>query len=93
MKRRAHVLQQLLRGFVKRRSHEVLVDVLPLKTEHVIFVRLSQVQEQLYEEVCHHGRLGMRCLIYDAVTEERGNQLAWHDEVPFAREHGRCFIH
>ena len=67
MKRRSHVLQQLLRGFVQRRSHEVLVDSLPDKSEHVVEVRLSPIQERLYRAVrsplCHfcvltlHGSL------------------------------------
>ena len=52
MKRRSHVLQQLLRGFVQRRSHEVLVEDLPDKSEHIFCIRLSAIQERLYLAVC-----------------------------------------
>ena len=45
------MLQKQLIGFVQRRSHEVLVDDLPIKTEHVLCIKLSPVQEKLYQEV------------------------------------------
>jgi len=49
MKHRAHVLHEQLKGFVQRRSHAVLKDSLPDKTEHVLFVRLTQIQRTLYK--------------------------------------------
>jgi len=48
MKHRAHVLHQQLKGFVQRRGHVVLKDTLPVKTEHVVFVRMTNIQRRLY---------------------------------------------
>jgi len=48
MKHRAHVLHQQLKGFVQRRGHIVLKDSLPVKTEHVLFVRMTPIQRRLY---------------------------------------------
>jgi len=48
MKHRAHVLHEQLKGFVQRRGHVVLKDSLPKKTEHVLFVRLTDIQRKLY---------------------------------------------
>ena len=48
MKHRAHVLHQQLKGFVQRRGHIVLKDTLPVKTEHVLFVRMTPIQRRLY---------------------------------------------
>jgi len=49
MKHRAHVLHDQLKGFVQRRSHVVLKNSLPEKTEHVLFVRLTKIQRTLYK--------------------------------------------
>lgn len=49
MRYRAHVLHSLLVGFVQRRSHEVLQETLPPKSEYVILVRMTEFQRQLYE--------------------------------------------
>merc|ERR1719495_2633193 len=48
MKHRAHVLHQQLKGFVQRRGHIVLKNSLPNKTEHVLFVRMTEIQRKLY---------------------------------------------
>merc|ERR1719220_3192155 len=48
MKHRAHVLHQQLKGFVQRRGHIVLKHSLPNKTEHVLFVRMTDIQRKLY---------------------------------------------
>merc|ERR1719495_1039253 len=48
MKHRAHVLHQQLKGFVQRRGHTVLRQSLPQKTEHVLFVRMTDTQRTLY---------------------------------------------
>merc|ERR1712038_1702886 len=48
MKHRAHVLHQQLKGFVQRRGHIVLKNSLPTKTEHVLFVRMTDTQRTLY---------------------------------------------
>merc|ERR550532_1442150 len=49
MKHRAHVLHQQLKGFVQRRGHIVLKHSLPAKTEHVLFVRMTDIQRKLYK--------------------------------------------
>lgn len=49
MRYRSHVLHSLLEGFVLRRGHEILKATLPLKYEHVLFLRPTQVQAILYE--------------------------------------------
>ncbi|XP_067934570.1 helicase ARIP4-like isoform X2 [Watersipora subatra] len=48
MRYRAHVLHNLLEGFVQRRNHNVLMANLPPKAEWVIMVRMSQAQRTLY---------------------------------------------
>merc|ERR1719394_1595483 len=48
MKHRAHVLHQQLKGFVQRRGHIVLKHSLPTKTEHVLFIRMTEIQRRLY---------------------------------------------
>ena len=49
MMHRSHVLYQELKGFVQRRSHNVLKSSLPPKREHVILVRMSKIQKTLYQ--------------------------------------------
>ena len=49
MMHRAHVLYQELKGFVQRRSHNVLQETLPPKKEHVILVQMSKIQKTLYK--------------------------------------------
>ena len=48
MRYRSHVLHSLLEGFVLRRGHEILKATLPPKFEHVLYLRPSQVQGDLY---------------------------------------------
>lgn len=48
MQGRAHVLHDLLSGFVQRRSHAVLKASLPPKTEVVLLVKMSPLQRRLY---------------------------------------------
>lgn len=48
MRYRAHVLHSLLKGFVQRRSHNVLQKCLPEKTEFVLLVRMTKFQRRLY---------------------------------------------
>ncbi|CAH8484046.1 unnamed protein product [Dicrocoelium dendriticum] len=48
MQGRAHVLHDLLSGFVQRRSHAVLKATLPAKTEIVLLIKLSPLQRTLY---------------------------------------------
>ncbi|KAI1287253.1 Helicase ARIP4 [Halotydeus destructor] len=47
MKYRSHVLYSLLRGFVQRRSHTILKKTLPIKHEHVILLRMTDIQKRL----------------------------------------------
>ncbi|KAM9855652.1 helicase ARIP4-like [Aulostomus maculatus] len=56
MRYRSHVLHSLLEGFVQRRGHDVLMDQLPSKEEHVILVRLSPLQRALYTEFMNRFR-------------------------------------
>jgi RAD54-like protein 2 len=48
MMHRSHVLYHELKGFVQRRSHAVLKETLPQKTEHVILIKMTPIQKQLY---------------------------------------------
>uniref|UniRef100_T1IRD9 Helicase C-terminal domain-containing protein n=1 Tax=Strigamia maritima TaxID=126957 RepID=T1IRD9_STRMM len=48
MRFRAHVLHSLVEGFVQRRGHSVLQATLPRKEEHVLLVRMTPIQRQLY---------------------------------------------
>ncbi|CBY41469.1 unnamed protein product, partial [Oikopleura dioica] len=50
MKYRSHVLHELLKGCVQRRSHMVLCDDLPAKNEYILMVRLSQQQIPYYQK-------------------------------------------
>ncbi|OCT83249.1 helicase ARIP4 [Xenopus laevis] len=56
MRYRSHVLHSLLEGFVQRRGHTVLKAQLPFKEEHVILVRLSKIQRDLYTEFMNRFR-------------------------------------
>lgn len=68
MKRRAHVLHNLLSGCVQRKDYQVLAKHLPDKHEYIISVRLTAFQQELYKfyldnvsnrgekEVDHRGR-------------------------------------
>ena len=49
MRFRSHVLHSLLEGFVLRKGHEILKSTLPPKFEHVLYLRPSQVQADLYD--------------------------------------------
>lgn len=48
MKKRAHVLHDLLGGCVQRRDYSALVSFLPPKHEYIIAVRLSSIQVYNY---------------------------------------------
>ncbi|KAL7292363.1 hypothetical protein TKK_0013965 [Trichogramma kaykai] len=49
MRYRAHVLHDLLAGFVQRRSHTVLQQSLPRKEEYILLVRMTPHQRKLYD--------------------------------------------
>lgn len=48
MKRRSHILHNLLDGCVQRRDYAVLAPFLPPKNEFVVYVRLTKIQCELY---------------------------------------------
>ncbi len=58
MRHRSHVLHSLLQGFVLRRGHEILCELLPPKFEHVLFLRPSPVQAVLYNHIINQLRNG-----------------------------------
>ncbi|CAG2167179.1 unnamed protein product, partial [Oppiella nova] len=49
MKKRAFVLHQKVKGFVQRRSHEVLKTTLPKKREFVLMCRMTHIQKRLMQ--------------------------------------------
>lgn len=49
MKERVYVLHSLVKGFVQRRSHAVLRNSLPHKEEHVLLLRMTKLQRELYK--------------------------------------------
>ncbi|CAG2162948.1 unnamed protein product, partial [Oppiella nova] len=49
MKKRAFVLHQKVKGFVQRRSHEVLKTTLPVKREFVLMCRMTNMQKRLMQ--------------------------------------------
>eukprot|EP00124_Ichthyophonus_hoferi_P001052 Ihof_evm4s48 gene=Ihof_evmTU4s48 len=51
MRYRLHVLHIMLRSFVQRREHSVLREALPPKIEYVVYLKLSKVQQQLYNKL------------------------------------------
>ncbi|XP_041358763.1 transcriptional regulator ATRX-like [Gigantopelta aegis] len=50
MKRRAHIIHEMLAGCVQRRDYSSLTKFLPPKMEYVILVRLTPMQITLYEK-------------------------------------------
>uniref|UniRef100_A0A8C4Q5Z1 DNA helicase n=1 Tax=Eptatretus burgeri TaxID=7764 RepID=A0A8C4Q5Z1_EPTBU len=54
MKKRAHILYELLAGCVQRKDYTALTKFLPPKHEYVLSVRLSPLQCQLYRHYLDH---------------------------------------
>ncbi|XP_013408258.1 transcriptional regulator ATRX [Lingula anatina] len=50
MKKRSHVLHEMLSGCVQRRDYSALTKYLPEKYEYILSVRLSPIQMTLYQE-------------------------------------------
>ena len=48
MKKRVHVLHDLLEGCVQRKDFELMRELIPKKHEYVIKIRLSEKQVELY---------------------------------------------
>lgn len=72
MKHRACILHELLDGCVQRRDYSVLAQFLPPKQEYVLFIRLTEVQMDLYK-VCNFEKLLNFC-------EPTGFLPALHDK-------------
>lgn len=49
MKRRSHILHNLLDGCVQRKDYAVLAPFLPPKQEYVVYIRLTKIQCDLYK--------------------------------------------
>lgn len=49
MKRRSHILHKLLDGCVQRKDYSVLSPYLPPKQEYVLYIRLTEIQVNLYK--------------------------------------------
>lgn len=54
MRRRAHVLHNMLEGCVQRRDYSVLAPFLPKKYEYVISIKLTDLQIKLYKYYMEH---------------------------------------
>ncbi|XP_025200654.1 transcriptional regulator ATRX homolog isoform X2 [Melanaphis sacchari] len=50
MKRRSHVLHRMLEGFVQRFDYSVLTPFLPPKHEYVIYLKMADIQIELYRK-------------------------------------------
>ncbi|XP_060841737.1 transcriptional regulator ATRX homolog isoform X3 [Rhopalosiphum padi] len=50
MKRRSHVLHRMLEGFVQRFDYSVLTPFLPPKHEYVIYLKMADIQIELYQK-------------------------------------------
>ncbi|PAV77817.1 hypothetical protein WR25_01372 [Diploscapter pachys] len=49
-RQRTHILIEKLKGFVQRRTHNLLKKILPLNKEFVVLLRKSPVQKELYKK-------------------------------------------
>ncbi|XP_072483947.1 transcriptional regulator ATRX-like [Notamacropus eugenii] len=54
MKKRAHILCEMLAGCVQRKDHTTLTKILPPKYEYVLAVRMTSVQCKLYQYYLDH---------------------------------------
>ncbi|XP_017291035.1 transcriptional regulator ATRX [Kryptolebias marmoratus] len=60
MKKRAHVLHEMLAGCVQRRDYSELSQFLPPKHEYVLAVRVTPLQYKLYRHYLDHVSVGER---------------------------------
>lgn len=65
MKRRSHILHELLDGCVQRLDYSVLAPFLPPKQEYVLHIRLTKLQIDLYKV----SRMGMKFRFKSTKTE------------------------
>ncbi len=65
MKKRAHVLHELLDGCVQRKDSELMQKLIPKKHEYVIKIRLSEKQIELYRSYLSDVGSARRSLIGD----------------------------
>ncbi|XP_063046191.1 transcriptional regulator ATRX isoform X2 [Engraulis encrasicolus] len=54
MKKRAHILYEMLAGCVQRRDYTALTKFLPPKHEYVLSVRMTSIQAKLYRHYLEH---------------------------------------
>uniref|UniRef100_A0A914WS86 Uncharacterized protein n=1 Tax=Plectus sambesii TaxID=2011161 RepID=A0A914WS86_9BILA len=60
-RQRAHVLVDMLKGFVHRRTHHLLRQILPKNLEYVLLLRKSAIQHELYRRFVIYCQSEMDC--------------------------------
>ncbi|CAG0880380.1 unnamed protein product [Cyprideis torosa] len=76
MRKRAHILHELLDGSVQTRDHSILLKVLPPKHEYVISIQLSEVVQKLYRRYLDWAKAKM--------NEPGGRRSLFRDFQTFA---------
>ena len=84
MKKRAHILHKTLIGCVQRMDATVIKPFIPPKQEYVIYIRLSELQQNLYKKYLEHTvttKNVEREAIVGSHSKNKGIQLLvdWHE--------------
>ncbi|XP_076680852.1 uncharacterized protein LOC143375529 isoform X2 [Andrena cerasifolii] len=77
MKKRAYVLHKMLKGCVQRFDYSVLMPFLPPKQEYVIFVRLTEVQINLYQHYLDNWARRLRVASGALFADYQALQRIW----------------
>ena len=77
MKKRAYVLHKMLKGCVQRFDYSVLMPFLPPKQEYVIFVRLTEVQINLYRHYLENFARRLRAASGALFADYQALQRIW----------------